>query len=75
MARERIFPEDVVRNGVIIRKTYIADESTDPDVKHKCPTRGCGKESIYSRSQDRYFHIDGTENQSCWRMFGRQEAG
>jgi predicted GIY-YIG superfamily endonuclease len=50
----------------------IHNRATQPiadDTISQCPT--CDKESIYSRAWDRYFHVDGTNNQTCWIAISR----
>jgi hypothetical protein len=37
-----------------------------------CPV--CGLEVVYSRSADRFFHTDGTENRECWAHISRGDA-
>lgn len=33
---------------------------------HECPA--CGKRAAYVWSQDRFIHLDGSENAGCWRL-------
>lgn len=42
------------------------------DQAPKCPI--CGTPSIYHELLDRYFHLDGSNNQPCWAAINRGET-
>jgi hypothetical protein len=37
-----------------------------------CPK--CGRDAVYARDLDRYLHLDGSENHSCWVAISRGEV-
>jgi hypothetical protein len=46
------------------------DPTAEPEEEYdSCPV--CGKLSSYSRSDDRYLHLDGTDNRACWAHISR----
>jgi hypothetical protein len=69
-------PDLVARGQVVaerLAELHAADPPTDqPEEKHdSCPA--CGKLSSYSHGEDRYIHIDGTDNRPCWAAMSRGE--
>jgi len=36
-----------------------------------CPV--CERRSVYNRDQDRFFHLDGTNNRYCWCAISRDD--
>lgn len=38
------------------------------------PCPACSSPSIYSTTEDRYFHADGTSNRTCWAAILRGES-
>ncbi|MCX2929270.1 AAA family ATPase [Mycobacterium sp. CVI_P3] len=43
---------------------FVQDRGVDINGNGPCPA--CGLESIYSRAEDRYLHVDGSDNKRCW---------
>jgi hypothetical protein len=47
-------------------------EYEDRGPQESCPA--CGKPSRLVALDDRYFHLDGTDNRACWRAIVRGEV-
>ncbi len=67
MSREvKIFSTSVWRPGERLVQQKLGEYHIYYDAA--CPN--CEKESLYSWSKDRFFHIDGSDNQRCWKANG-----
>lgn len=68
----------VARAGLACRWHLFADQPgpTGPwpfDIPHPGTCPGCGAEAIYhSPGADRFFHLDGSDNRSCWNAIHRR---
>jgi hypothetical protein len=67
-------PELAARGQAVaerLAELHAGDPPADqPEEKYgSCPA--CGKLSTYSRGEDRYIHIDGTDNRPCWAAISR----
>ena len=49
-----------------LAKVFVGQDKCEP-----CPV--CLRPALLVYSQDRYFHLDGSENDSCWREVLKQD--